>query len=209
MEYFCVDFDFLFEDIYGDFVADFFRVLEAFGLSFKAGFRDGSGKTLPELIDIFQEQLMARRDFKDKYYQLLFSLEGFSDLRAYWSVHYSGARFTIIICEEDFVDTSAAGSQKNTAQKNRRAMDKIKALAEYVWEKTSVRCIQTAWEWSDVPSIYEDIRDRNERPQVEPFAILPASDYPAMTASITKSLSKNGIVVEDESGWNCAMWILV
>ena len=61
----------------------------------------------------------------------------------------------------------------------------------------------------DDGSIYEDIRDRNERPQVEPFAILPASDYPAMTASITKSLSKNGIVVEDESGWNCAMWILV
>ena len=88
-------------------------------------------------------------------------------------------------------------------------MEKIKALAVYVWEKTNVRCIQTSWEWSDVPCLYENIRDRNEYPQVEPFAILPVSDYPAMTASITKSLSKNGIVIEDDSGWKCAMWILI
>jgi len=209
LEYFSIDFDFLFEDIYGSFVADFFRVLEAFGLSFKSGFRDGAGKTLSELIDIFQEQLTAQREFEDKYYQLLLLLDGFSDLRAYWSVSYKGARFTIIIPEEDFTDTSATGLPSNTARKNRKAMDKVKALALHVWEKTSVRCIQTSWEWSDVPSMYEDIRDRNEWPQVEPFAILPASDCPEMTATITKSLPKNGIIVEDESGWKCAMWILV
>jgi hypothetical protein len=209
MEYFSIDFDFLFEDIYGGFVADFFRVLEAYGLSFNGGFRDGAGKTLSELIDIYQEQLLAQTEFRDKYYQIFFSLEGFSDLRAYWSVSCRGARFTIIIPEEDFVDTTAAGLPRNTAKKNRKAMDKIKELAVHVWEKTNVRCIQTAWEWSDVPCMYKDIRDQFAWPQVEPFAILPASDYPAMTATITKSLSKNGIVVEDDSEWCCAMWKLV
>lgn len=209
MEFFSINFDFLFEDIYSCFVADFFRVLEEFGLSFKSGFRDGAGKTLSELIDIFQEQLIAQRDFKNKYYQLVFSFEGFSDLRAYWSLSYRGARFTIIIPEEDFADTSATGLPGNTARKNRKAMDKVKVLALHIWERTSVRCIQTAWEWSGVPSMYEDIRDRNEWPQVEPFAILPASDCTAMTATITKSLPKNGFIVEDESGWKCAMWVLV
>lgn len=51
--------------------------------------------------------------------------------------------------------------------------------------------------------------DAYKQGQVEPFAILPMSDYLAMTVSITKSLPKNGIVVEDESGWKCAMWVLI
>ncbi len=205
MEYFSIDFDFLSEDIYDGFVADFIRVLEEYGLSFKCGDRDGAGKTLSELTDILQKQLQEQAEFSDKYYQLIFSFEGFSDLRAYFPVDYRGVRFSIIIPEEDFADKYATGLPSDNARKNRKAMNKLKALAVHIWEKTNVRCIQTAWEWSDVPCMYEDIRDRNSLPQVEPFAILPASDYPAMTASVTKRLPKNGIVVEDESVWKYAM----
>ena len=102
-----------------------------------------------------------------------------------------------MIPEEDFME----GPFSLPVKRNDSAMRLVKELAVQIWDSTDVCCIQTAWEWSYVPPLLDEIREGEMAPQVEPFAVMPRSVCSDDLLLESAPLSKNGVLLENGNGW--------
>lgn len=172
--YFDISLQFRREDLYPDFIADFDAHLERSGLKFLSGCWEDEGLSRREIAAWNQKKLEA--DFvlgmkthrSHDYKQTLYGFGGYEEVRGFWMNHHpEHGVFTYFIIIPEYDVLTQEGSNCFPPEQT----EKLRALAEAVWQFPLVRAIQTGLEFSDGPAGLSAL-EAGEAPYTEPFAIL-------------------------------------
>ncbi len=172
--YFNISVQFKREDLYPDFMYDFYAALTTAGLKFQSSYYEKTELSEKQIIEWNQQKI--EQNFKlgftehcvSDYKQTVFSFGNYTEVRGFWLNHYSedGAFDYEIIIPESDVLTDEIGT---TFQE--QEVDKLLELSKKIWQFPYVRAIQTGLEFEDETTALSDI-EKGELPNVIPFAIL-------------------------------------
>lgn len=172
--YFNISVQFKREDLYPDFMYDFYAALTTAGLKFQSSFHRDGKMSEKQIIEWNQQKIEQNfklgftEDCVDDYKQTVFSFGNYTEVRGFWLNRYpkdSAFDYEIIIPESDVL-TDGIGT---TFQE--QEVDKLLELSKKIWQFPYVRAIQTGLEFEDETTALSDI-EKGELPNVIPFAIL-------------------------------------
>ena len=150
--YFDMSLQFRREDLYPSFMADFDAHLERAGLGFRSGFWEDKGLSQAEIAAWNQKKL--NEDFvlgmkthrSHDYKQTLYRFGDYEEVRGFWMNQYpDGGQFnySIIIPESEVVD------ENNYTIFLPNQAERLRELAEKLWQFPAVKAIQTGMEEDD------------------------------------------------------------
>lgn len=202
--YFSIDFQFQKSDITKSTVEDFFSLLTSCGLVYKSGFWYSENATLIDILKWNQKKLEEdfvlgyTEHYSHDYKQMLFNFYDFSEVRLIVNNFCGNQSFSfyLIIPEDDFVDYDKTNGNERLEEK----MEIIKKFAVQMWNCGKMKCIQTAWEYSDCMTDYKDII-RGTEPSIEPFAIVPDNTYNVKWKCSCEKIARNGVLLRNDDNW--------
>ena len=147
------------------------------GLEFKGGVNDSENESIEDILEYNQKKL--EQDFvlgsnesrENDYKQMLFSYEGFSEIRGYISNNYPADReysFTLLFPEEEVM--AERGVYKTGA------VAAMKNIASLMWILPKTRTVQTELENSEGIHTEQEIKD-GAAPSVCPLAIVSEKQF--------------------------------
>lgn len=172
--YFNLSLQFRREDLYPDFVKDFFDALELAGLKYLSGYGEAVSDSRGEIIQWNQQKLEKdfvlgfTEHFSHGYRQVLYSFREYSEVRGFWMNQYPEKdcfTYEIIIPEEDVLIHEGGGAFQKEHE------EAIVELAERLWNFPCIRAIQTGLEGDDASVGLREI-ELGKMPNMYPFAIL-------------------------------------
>lgn len=175
--YFSIIFEFSRLELDFDNMKELLHYLRYSGLEFKGGVNGSENETAEEIMDYNQKKLeenyvpSAEDSRENGYKQLLFSCDGFPEIRGFISNNYPVDReysFTLLIPQEE------VHVEGDTYKKE--AVEKLKNLAGTIWILPKARTVQTALEADDEIVTEEDVKN-GKAPKACPFAIISEKQF--------------------------------
>lgn len=188
-------------------IRDFCDSMNESGLSFLRGYWASENDSLSEIISWNQNKLdedfvLGRSEhYTHNYKQMLLSYSDFSEVRLFIINKKSKPTFSfeLIVPEDDLINYSKEQDGSYSRKLMDRRMTELKDLAQKMWSSLDILIIQTGWELSECASNYEDI-SLNNKPQAEPFAIIPEKIYQREWGMSVQGVNREGMLIEsDES----------
>ena len=177
--YFDMSLQFRREDLYPSFMADFDAHLERAGLGFRSGCWEDKGLSQAEIAAWNQKRL--NEDFvlgmtthrSHDYKQTLYRFGDYEEVRGFWMNQYpDGGQFnySIIIPESEVVD------ENNYTIFLPNQAERLRELAEKLWQFPAVKAIQTGMEEDDHTKLR--MLRKGVPACARPFAILEPDCHP-------------------------------
>lgn len=196
--YFNISLQFKREDIYSNFMNDFYTALDTAGLKFLHGYDN----------EICQKQIIEWNQYKIEqnfalgftehrshdYKQSVFSFENYSEVRGFWLNNYPEDNtfcYEIIIPESDVLI-----SECNVIFQQQK-INELLELSKRIWQFPHIKVIQTGLEEDDASTELSKI-EKGEYPNISPFAIVEKENIQFINSEyyVNQLLGKrNGILL--------------
>lgn len=193
-------------------VGNFYNALIQCGLSFKGGYGEAEKDSLEDIIQWNQKKLNENFQCGDTehvshdYKQVLFDFCEFSEVRVFLqNIRESDSVFFwLIIPEDDFVTYDLAEANGYYHRCNVvRYSDKMSIVEEFaihMWEIGFMNSIQTGWEGSSFPPLFDEIL-QGAQPNIEPFCIIPKDAVQSEWNGTPNAIGHNGILLRNDKNW--------
>ncbi len=198
--YFNISIQFKREDIYDNFMNDFYTALNIAGLKFLHGCGCDNEISQQQIVEWNQHKIEQNfvlgftehcsHDYKQNY----FDFGEYTKVRGFWLNNYPEYDmfcYEIIIPESDVLT-----SECDTIFQQQK-IDELLELSKKIWQFPYVKAIQTGLEFDDDTIAITDI-EKGEYPNISPFAIVEKENIQFINSKyyVNQSLNKrNGILL--------------
>lgn len=177
------------------------------GASFKCGFFEAEQDSLSDIIRWNQKKLDENFELgfaehvSHDYKQILFNFCSFSEVRLFIQnlKESTSVFFYLIIPESDLANLEETDGYYRMIKLHDK-MNLIESLAIRMWEIGDLNSIQTGWEGSDFPALFDEIV-QGKTPNVEPFCIVSRDIVRNEWNCTTQVIGHNGMLLKNDENW--------
>lgn len=198
--YFNISLQFKREDIYDNFMNDFYTALNIAGLKFLHGCGCDNEISQQQIVEWNQHKIEQNfalgftehcsHDYKQSY----FDFGEYTEVRGFWLNNYPEYD---MFCYEIIIPESDVLTLECDTIFQQQKIDELLELSKEIWQFPYVKAIQTGLEFDDDTIAITDI-EKGEYPNISPFAIVEKENIQFINSEhyVNQSLGKrNGILL--------------